>query len=109
MDGNYPNNMDISDHNSSSSSFFGSSYSQESNFKFSEYLEFDDWVENDQTFMASGYTTTQSPHQEATHFINSSGSSSQHHANTVNSITRKQSSSLYLSEILTNKHFSVVR
>ncbi|KAL3497452.1 hypothetical protein ACH5RR_040184 [Cinchona calisaya] len=77
MDGNYPskiNNMSNHNHNSSE---------KYPNFEVSEFFELDDWMEEGQSFMGSGYT--QSPHLEVTdhQVIDSSGSSSHQNANTV--------------------------
>lgn len=83
MDGDYPNRINMSDHNSA---MFGSSYSPgppHPNFEVSEFFELEDWMEEDQSVMTSGYTT-QSRHQEVTEVINSSGNCSQH-ANMGNS------------------------
>ncbi|KAL3500816.1 hypothetical protein ACH5RR_039909 [Cinchona calisaya] len=95
MDGNYyPNSTNMSDHYNSST--FGSAYyppemmeseygENHPNFEVSEFFELDDWMEEDQTFMASGYTTMQSPHDQEV--INTGGTTSQH-SNIVNTNNR---------------------
>lgn len=91
MDGNYdPNRFtNMSGYNYNSSSAFGSSYSSgmisgdtnQSNFQVSEYFELDDWMEEDQTFMPSGYSTAQSPQQELTEVLGHPGGSSSQQSN----------------------------